>query len=228
MPSVISRKRGVKASVDPEKGTTSYSATGRKTSIISRLCTRLRTITIFEVNLTLFAVVMALFTLLVIAPAHVKKRRNAILLKQFNDITTSLAAQKASLTQQYEHLQNVITSDNDKLISELYEMIGSVSKDHHEEEVKEKDSEVNQKLAEIHALKAEIQKNKEEMEKVKASIGDIHVKSEDFCGECEMKKMNGITCEARINFLHKQYGTPSQEGMDSIVKYDDSCLRKSG
>ena len=104
-------------------------------------------------------------------------------------------------------------------------MIGSVSKEHHEIEVEEKDSELNQKLAEIHVLKAEIQKNKEEMEKVKASIGNIHVGRESFCGECKMKTM-GVTCQARIDFLNKQYGTPLQEGMDTIVRLDDSCLRK--
>jgi len=117
-------------------------------------------------------------------------------------------------------------------------MVGMVSKDHHDQEVKEKDSaikslgddskaSINQKQVEIDRLKAEIEKHKKELSSVKSLLGTITITPEMFCDECTMKTMR-ITCKARLDYLHSKYGTPLQEGRDAIVKIDDACLRKSG
>jgi len=243
MSSLLSRKKGSKSPTpeDPEQGkaSVSYAANGgnRFSSKLTRLINRLKLITLYEVNISLFVVVLVLFTLLIIAPAHVKKKRNAVLNQQMNEITTAINAQKESLNQKYEYLQKAINSDNDQLVSDLYEMIGLVKKDHHDEEVKEKESTiknlsadarttVNKKQYEIDRLKAEILKNKSELERVKSVMEDIDVKPEHFCDDCTMESQPGVTCKARREFLKSRYGTPDQEGRNVVVKQDASCFKK--
>lgn len=244
MSSVTSRKKGSKTPTpdDPEQGapSVSYSANNGGngfSSKITRFINRLKLITLYEVNISLFVVVLILFTLLVIAPVHVKKKRNALLKQQMNDITKSINAQRESLNQKYEYLQKTISSDNDHLVSDLYEMIGLVKKEHHDEEVTSKEntiknlsadarSTVNKKQLEIDTLKAEILKNKSELERVMVIMEDVDVKPENFCDTCMMDTLPGTTCKARKDFLATRYNTPEQDGRNVVVKQNPSCFKK--
>merc|ERR1711862_692543 len=133
--------------------------------------------------------------------------------------------------QKYEYLQKAVTSDHEQLTNNLYEMIALVSKQHHDELLRGKESDaqdnIAMKQAEIDALKAQLEKNKSDMEKMRTALDDIHVKSENFCNDCMMETMKGVTCKARLDYLNSQYGTPIQEGMDIIVKSDPVCLKSS-
>jgi len=246
MSSLVSRKKSSNASstttdetptLDPEKGAPTESSSSIAPSKITRIINRLKVITLYEVNISLFIVVLILFTLLVIAPAHVKKKRNAVLKQQLNDITKSITEQRDSLNAKYEYLQKAINSDNDQLVADLYELIGLVKKEHHDEEVKTKESTiknlsadarstVNRKQLEIDRLKAEIQKNKEELDKVKVVMEGMDIKPENFCDDCKMQLFDGITCKSRRDFLKDRYGTPEQEGRNVVVKQDPSCFKK--
>jgi len=245
MSSVTSRKKGSKSPTpdDPEQGASpvSYSANNRDNGFLSkitRFINRLKLITLYEVNVSLFVVVLILFTLLVIAPVHVKKKRNALLKQQMIDVTNSINVQRESLNQKYEYLQKTISSDNDHLVSDLYEMIGLVKKEHHDEEVSSKESTiknlsadarstVNKKQLEIDTLKAEILKNKAELEKVKVILDDVDVKPQNFCDACMMETQPGTSCKARKDFLKTRYNTPELEGMNIIVKQNPSCFKKA-
>ena len=45
--------------------------------------------------------------------------------------------------QKYEHLQKTINGENDIIIDDMHEIVGLVQKEHHEEEVKTRDSDLD-------------------------------------------------------------------------------------
>jgi len=230
---------------DPEQGPPSLDSPAATaidsndfSSKATRIINRFKKISLYQVNLSLFAIVLILFGLLVIAPAHIKAKRNAVLKRQIQEISNSIAEQKASLTKKYEYLQKSVSSDNDQLINDLYEMIGLVSLQHHDEEIRGKETTIKnlgvdakdtvaKKQAEIDLLRAEIAKNKAEMDKMKAAMDSVSVKPENFCNECMMETIPNSTCKARLDYLMSRYKTPLQDGMDVIVKADTSCFKQS-
>jgi len=210
-------------------------------SKVTRVINRIKTITLYEVNIFLFVIVVLLFTLLVIAPAHVKEKRNKVLNSQLLDISTSLMEQKASLSKKYEYLQKTLNSDNDHLIADLYEMVGLVSKEHHDEALTGKESTIqslvkvtaeakdtmNKKQTEIDWLKAEILKNKGAMDKLKSSLQTIDVKPENFCAECIMETMPGVSCGTRRDYFLSHHKSLLQDALNAIVKASPSCYKVS-
>merc|ERR1711862_1093398 len=144
-------------------------------------------------------------------------------------VTNAIAEEKASLTRKYEYLQNAVTNDHEQLANDLYELIGLVSKQHHDEELLGKETTIKNLSTDakdnITKKQAEIDTLKAQLEKKKTALDGIHVKPENFCNDCMMQTMKGVTCKSRLDYLNSQYGTPIQEGMDTIVKSDTACLK---
>merc|ERR1712194_240486 len=73
---------------------------------------------------------------------------------------------------------------------------------------------------------SEIAKEAAEENVVVELDADGHVKPEHFCDECKMRTFPS-TCREKVNFWTSQYGTPTQEGMDAVVKKDSACFKKN-
>jgi len=195
---------------------------------VTRTINYLSSFSLVELNKALFVLVIVLSVLIIVAPAHVRKRRNEILKKQYDEATESL-------NQKYEYLQKTINGENDRLVDDLYEIVGLVQKEHHDGEIQTKESTIDKlsmdsksallkKQLEIDSIKAEMQKHKDEMEKVKALLHDVNVKPENFCDECVTEK--GVKCKSRRTYLTTRYKTPLEEAVTVVAKQSPSCFKK--
>jgi len=242
MSSVVSRKKGnipdsssdetaendYFNTTDAEEGEPCLTSSSREKSkeltyppAVTRIINYLSSLTLVDVNKSLFVVALVLSALITMAPAHVRRRRNVMLKKQYIEATESLH-------QRYEYLQKTINGENDRIIDDMYEMVGLVQKEHHDEEVnimsKDSKAEVIKKQLEIDRLKAEMLHHKQEMEKVSALMADLDVKPEHFCDECVTDK--GILCKARRDYLKNRHRTKYNEAINVIVRQSPSCFKK--
>ena len=212
----------------PCLGSLSVPEKDKDVSITSRIIDHVRSVGLQDINKILFITTLIRTRIVIFSPAHIKKKRNENLKHQ-------LDAAKESLNQKYESLQKAMDKDNDKLSTELYEMVGLVSKGHHDREIKEKDEQllkitqdneqnVKMKQAEIDALKAQIEKEREEMEKMKAIINNNRVNNKNFCDECKMETMAN-TCRESVDYLDNKCKTSEQDALDLAVKESPSCYK---
>jgi len=245
MSSILSRKKGTKTVsdetpsqtlTDVEEGSKGNS-TSTHTSVITRVINRIRSITLKEFNILLVACVTLMLITLLLAPAHIKRRRNAILNGQMHDISNAIEEQKTSLTKKYELLQNTINGKNDKKIEGLYELVGLVSQLRHEEEVKKKEdkteniekdteNEINKRQNELEFLNAELQRHKEELEQVKNDLDSVEVQESNFCNNCLTK--SGAKCALRKGYLMKKYNLTEERARTVVARDHVSCYIAPG
>jgi len=249
MSSVVSRKKGnIRDSssdetaendyfntTDAEEGEPCLTSSSREKSkeltyppAVTRIINYLSSLTLVDVNKFLAATVVLFLILITMAPAHAKKERNVMLAKQYVKATESLH-------QRYEYLQKTINGENDRLVDDMYEMVGLVQKEHYDEEVKTRDSafntmsndfkaEVIKKQIKIDKLEAKILDYKQEMDKVNVIMADLDVKPENFCDACATEA--GIGCKARRDYFQNHYKVPLVESMNIIVRQSPSCFKK--
>lgn len=210
--------------------------TSDPSSRIGHVINRIKVITLVEVNMCLLCLVVVMTLMLVLAPAHIRKKRDIVIAQQIQDVSNSITAQRAALDRSYKYLHKTINGENERLVDDLYEMVGLVSKLRHEEEVAKRDSslkslesstkdKINAKQAEIDSLNADLAKHKAELDKVKGKMENLVVKPENFCDGCVIAKM-GISCGKRKGYFTGHYKTSEQDALNAVVKQSPECFKK--
>ena len=104
MSSHSSRKKSIKrTSTAPLENHVSENTMTDISSKLAPVINRLKMITLYEVNTALSILVIILFMLLLFTPEHAKRKRNAVLRRQFYDLTTSITNLHETITKKYEY-----------------------------------------------------------------------------------------------------------------------------